>query len=186
MTLAEHLAAAEQAVVEPRERVQRLRQSLDTAVAAGEYGEAEQLKNQLHAATEDLVIAEAAVRALGEGAVRAEQERTAASRRIAEAQQRAQAERDLEAARAEEQRRLSQMNDAVSALWPAVAEAQQRLQSALAFQDAVAAAQTRQIDARRRLGEFGNDPGPKAPGANAVSVLVERKPLLTHLAAWSR
>jgi hypothetical protein len=187
MTLAEQLAAAEAAVIAPRQRASELEAELTRAVSLGEYARAEKLKDELHAATEALVIAEAAVRALAEGAARAEQERAAATRQIAEAWLRDQAERDVEAARADETKRTGQMHASVAAMREALAEAQQHLRSATAFQDAVSNARNAQIDARRRRGDWpASHPGPTPCRANEVAVLIEHDELVAALARWSK
>jgi hypothetical protein len=186
-SLADRLAAAEAAAVEPRNRVSSLQNALTKAVSVGEYDRAAQIQAELVGAREDAATADAAAEALRDAAARIEQQRADDARMVAEARQRAQAERDLETARATERQGLGQLGDALDAMWNAVSSAQRFLRAALAAEHGVSDARRAQITARGQLGEWpAGHPGPTPAKCNTASLLANQDELVSVLARWSR
>lgn len=180
------IADAAAAAAGPRQRVDRLQTELHAAIAAGQFDVAHRVQTELQAAREEYAVADASVQALRAGAERVRRDNETAEAEIRAARQRDQATRNLAEARAAEERAQTLMNDAVAAMWEAVAAAQCHLRAAMAAQQSVTAARHGQIAARGALGEWpAGHPGPTPPKANAVSVLTERDPLISALATWS-
>jgi chromosome segregation ATPase len=183
-TLAGRIATADTDAAEFRQRAGQLEDALNRAVAVGDYAQAEALQAQLRAVHEQMTAADATLAALRAGQAAAAQRDAAVTQAIAEARQHEQAENDLAAARADQARGRAQVAEAIDSMWAAIAAAQRALQTARSFEEAVNGAGVRQIDARRRLGEFGNDPGPTPARMNTTTVLADRHRLISELASW--
>jgi hypothetical protein len=186
MTLMTQLRAAEEATIRPRARVDSLNSALREAIAAEEFGQAESIKSELESARTELIIVEAAVRALRDGAAAVAQDRAAIEREIQMATQRAQAGRDLAVASAAEQRGMGDLDSAIERMFDHLRAAQRELRAALAHEHSVGQARQVQWTAREHAGQVPPGTAPRAASPNKASVLAEQDTLVSQLARWSQ
>jgi hypothetical protein len=186
MTLPEQLAAAEAAAAAPRERVAALSQHLQAAIKAEQFDQAAILRAELHDARAELVVAEAAVHALREGAAAADREHDEIDRQIQIAGQRARAGQDLARAQDAERHGLAELDSAIDRMFDLLAQAQAELRAALGAEHSVGAARQRAAVARDAASEAPTGLLPKIIAPNKASLLAEQDPLVSVLARWSR
>jgi len=183
--LADRLAAAQAAAIEPQRRVSELEAALADAVDRSDFAAAAEIQQQLPAAREALGLAEVDVRVITETQAALAAAADAERRKIAEAQQRDQAQRVIEDAQAAEEQTLDAVDAALAEMRDHLRAARNAFQQAQAVEPGVLQARRQAIEARRTLGEWpSHHPGPVPTAPNNCQVLADTDPLVRELARW--
>ena len=185
VTLADQITSVDAAAAPLRQRVTELAGELQQAITAAQFDRAAQIKPGLEAARAELVVAEAAVTALRQGAQAAEQSRADEERQIQHAQRRARAASDLADATRVEQEGLSELDSAIERMFAHLAHARSELRAALALQHRVGEARQRAFHARDAASDAPTGQVPTASSPNKASVLAEQDSLISQLARWT-
>jgi hypothetical protein len=182
--LADELAQAEKDAIGPRQQAAALQARLTAAVSSAQYDEAARIKVELETAREAAAITDARASALRNAAAQLERDRNATDRKLAAAQEHEAAEHAVLAAQTDAAEAAGRMNGELAAMRKSIDEARRHLRAAHSHQRDITGARAREITARGRRGDWpATHPGPSPVRANAVTVLIDRDPVVQALAA---
>jgi len=181
--LSERIAEAQRAEVRPRNRVAELQGQFDQALAGKKYAEADRLQEELQAAREALVMAEALTRGLREGQALADAQRAEEQRAIQQAHAQDEARHIVEDAMEAERQAMDAIEESLAQLWATIGAAQDCYRQALALETRVWQERQRAYRAHVALGERPD--GMRIVGPNHATVLTDNDPVVRELAKWS-